>query len=190
MKKILIALTLTSITLLYGCTTFEPYANEEKVTNTVEGAGMYDYMSIQEAKLREQLRGTGVSVLRDGDNIYLIMPGDITFPSAGSDLKANFYDVLDTVALVLNEYDRTVVAVAGYTDNVGSQAYNQSLSERRATSVARYLKTKDIKPTRFETMGFGEKDPLADNGSKEGRAINRRVELTLLPMEEDTLFVI
>jgi len=190
MKKILIALALSSITVLHGCTNFAPYTGEEQATNTVKGAGMDDYMDTQEAQLREQLRGTNVSVLRDGDSIYLIMPGDITFPSAGSDLKENFYEVLDSVALVLNEYDKTVIAVAGYTDSVGSQAYNQLLSERRATSVARYLKTKDIKSTRFETIGFGEKDPLADNSSKEGRAINRRVELTLLPMEEDTLFVI
>ncbi len=229
MKKLIIALTLTSITALSGCTTFDPYTGEEKTTNTVKGAGigagvglvisylankevdprernrriMRDagigailgggvgyYMDTQEAKLRKQLRGTGVSVQREGDSINLVMPGNITFPSAGSDLKADFYDVLDSVALVLSEFDKTVIAVAGYTDSVGSAGYNQSLSEKRAVSVARYLKTKDIVKTRFETIGFGEKGSVADNGTKEGRALNRRVELTLLPIKEDTPFVI
>ncbi len=229
MKKLIIALTLTSITALYGCTTFDPYTGEEKTTNTVKGAGigagvglvvsylankdedprernrriMRDagigaivgggvgyYMDTQEAKLRKQLRGTGVSVQREGDSINLVMPGNITFPSAGSDLKADFYDVLDSVALVLSEFDKTVIAVAGYTDSVGSASYNQSLSEKRAISVARYLKTKEIVAARFETIGFGEKGPVADNSTKEGRALNRRVELTLLPIKEDTPFVI
>jgi len=156
----------------------------------IVGGGVGYYMDTQEAKLRKQLRGTGVSVQREGDNINLVMPGNITFPSAGSDLKADFYDVLDSVALVLSEFDKTVIAVAGFTDSVGSEEYNQSLSEKRATSVASYLKTKDITATRFETIGFGEKGPVADNSTKEGRALNRRVELTLLPIKEDTPFVI
>jgi len=228
MIKRIIALTLTSITVLYGCTTFDPYTGEEKTTNTVKGAGigagvglvvsylankdedprernkriMRDagigailgggvgyYMDTQEAKLRKQLRGTGVSVQREGDNINLVMPGNITFPSAGSDLKADFYEVLDSVALVLSEFDKTIIAVAGYTDSVGSEAYNQSLSENRASSVARYLKTKGINAARFETIGFGEKGPVADNSTAEGRALNRRVELTLLPIKEDASFV-
>ena len=204
MRKYIIAFTLTSITALVGCTTFDPYTGEEKATNTIKGAGvgagvglvvsylankdkdprernrriMRDagigailgggvgyYMDTQEAKLRKQLRGTGVSVLREGDRINLVMPGNITFPSAGSDLKADFYDVLDSVALVLSEYDKTLIAVAGYTDNVGSQVYNQSLSEKRAISVTRYLKTKEIVANRFETMGFGEQGPVADRKS-------------------------
>ena len=229
MKIFFIALTLTGITVLNGCTTFDPYTGEEKTTNTAKGAGVGAgvgllvsyiankdensgernrrmlrdagigailgggvgyYMDTQEAKLRKQLRGTGVSVLRDGDNINLVMPGNITFPSAGSDLKSDFYEVLDSVALVLNEFDKTVIAVAGYTDSVGSDSYNLSLSEKRATSVARYLKGKSIVAARFETIGFGEKGPIAENSSKEGRALNRRVELTLLPIEENTPFVI
>ena len=153
------------------------------------GGGVGYYMDTQEAKLRKQLRGTGVSVKREGDNINLVMPGNITFPSAGSDLKADFYDVLDSVALVLSEFDKTIVAVAGFTDSVGSAEYNQTLSEKRATSVARYLKTKGIAAARFETIGFGEQGAVADNSTKEGRALNRRVELTLLPIEEDTPFV-
>ncbi|MDB4575919.1 OmpA family protein [bacterium] len=114
------------------------------------------------------------------------MPGNITFPSNQHDLKTDFYDVLDSVALVLEEFDKTIIAVAGYTDNVGSDAYNQSLSEQRAKSVADYLKGKKVVAARFEIIGFGEKNPIADNGTAEGRALNRRVELTLLPITEET----
>ena len=150
----------------------------------IVGGGVGYYMDTQEAKLRKQLRGTGVSVQRDGDNINLIMPGNITFPTAGSTLKTDFYDVLDSVALVLEEFEKTIIAVAGYTDSIGSDAYNQQLSESRARSVATYLQNKEIKPVRFEIVGFGERNPIADNNTEEGRALNRRVELTLLPITE------
>jgi len=151
----------------------------------IVGGGVGYYMDTQEAKLRKQLRGSGVSVVRDGDNINLVMPGNITFPSNGSDLKNDFYNVLDSVALVLEEFDKTIIVVAGYTDSKGSDAYNQSLSEARAKAVATYLKGKKIVEARFETVGFGEKSPIADNATEEGRALNRRVELTLLPITEE-----
>ena len=150
----------------------------------IVGGGVGYYMDTQEAKLRKQLRSTGVSVERDGDNINLIMPGNITFPTAGSALKSDFYSVLDSVALVLEEFDKTVIVVAGYTDSQGSDSYNQQLSEERATSVASYLKMKKITPARFDVVGFGEKSPIADNATAEGRTLNRRVELTLLPITE------
>lgn len=150
----------------------------------IAGGGVGYYMDTQEAKLRKQLRSTGVSVERDGDNINLIMPGNITFPTAGSSLKSDFYSVLDSVALVLEEFDKTIIAVAGYTDSQGSDSYNQKLSEDRAASVAAYLKGKEVVAARFEIIGFGEKNPIADNKTAEGRALNRRVELTLLPITE------
>lgn len=150
----------------------------------IAGGGVGYYMDTQEAKLRKQLRSTGVSVERDGDNINLIMPGNITFPTAGSSLKSDFYSVLDSVALVLEEFDKTIIAVAGYTDSQGSDSYNQKLSEDRAASVAAYLKGKKVVAARFEVIGFGEKNPIADNKTAEGRALNRRVELTLLPITE------
>lgn len=151
----------------------------------IAGGGVGYYMDTQEAKLRQQLRGSGVSVVRDGDNINLIMPGNITFPSAGSDLKSDFYKVLDSVALVLEEFEKTRIVVAGYTDSQGADAYNQSLSEDRAKSVAAYLKGKKVVAARFEIVGFGERNPIADNATAEGRALNRRVELTLLPITEE-----
>lgn len=152
----------------------------------IAGGGVGYYMDTQEAKLRKQLRSTGVSVEREGDNINLVMPGNITFPSNGHDLKADFYSVLDSVALVLEEFDKTIIVVAGYTDSKGSDAYNQTLSESRANSVASYLKGKKVVAARFETVGFGEKNPVADNAIDEGRALNRRVELTLLPITEES----
>ena len=152
----------------------------------IAGGGVGYYMDTQEAKLRKQLRGSGVSVVRDGDNINLVMPGNITFPSDGRSLKADFYNVLDSVALVLEEFDKTIIVVAGYTDSQGSNSYNQQLSEDRARSVASYLKGRKITPARFDAVGFGEMSPIADNATAEGRALNRRVELTLLPITEES----
>ena len=150
----------------------------------VVGGGVGYYMDTQEAKLRKQLRSTGVSVVREGDNITLVMPGNIVFPTNGSDLRADFYDVLTSVALVLEEFEKTIVVVAGHTDSVGSESYNQQLSERRAHSVSSFLINKKINPARFDTVGFGERSPVADNSTKEGRSSNRRVEITLLPITE------
>jgi outer membrane protein OmpA-like peptidoglycan-associated protein len=152
----------------------------------IAGGGVGYYMDTQEAKLRKQLRGTGVSVERDGDNINLVMPGNITFPTNEHNLKTDFYEVLDSVALVLEEFEKTIIVVAGYTDSRGTKAYNQTLSEQRAKAVADYLKGKEIVEARFETVGFGEKNPIADNATAEGRALNRRVELTLLPITEES----
>lgn len=148
----------------------------------IVGGGVGYYMDTQEAKLRKQLRGTGVSIQRDGDNINLIMPGNITFATNRRNLRSDFYDVLDSVALVVKEYNKTSIVVSGYTDSVGSHAYNQKLSEDRAISVADFLVSKKVKSVRIETVGFGEKNPIASNKTSEGRGLNRRVEITLFPI--------
>jgi outer membrane protein OmpA-like peptidoglycan-associated protein len=150
----------------------------------IAGGGVGYYMDSQEAKLRKQLRSTGVSVERDGDNINLIMPGNITFESGGSNLSNSFYAVMDSVVLVVQEFDKTIIVTAGHTDSKGSDSYNQLLSERRATTVAGYLRHKGVVEARLETIGFGETQPLADNGTAEGRALNRRVEISLFPIAE------
>ncbi len=147
------------------------------------GAGVGAYMDKQEAELREQLQGSGVSVTRQGDNITLNMPGNITFATGSSDLNARFFNVLDSVSLVLKKYDKTIVEVAGHTDSVGSDAANQALSERRANTVAQYLVSKGVKSERMITIGAGKTRPVASNDTPEGRALNRRVELTLLPLK-------
>ena len=151
----------------------------------IAGGGIGYYMDSQEAKLRKTLRNTGVSVERSGDNINLIMPGNITFVTDGYDLNADFYEVLDSVVLVVQEFEKTIIVVAGHTDSTGSNAYNQQLSERRANSVARYLLAKGVVEARIDSVGFGEDNPIADNSTAEGRSLNRRVELSLLPITEE-----
>ena len=140
------------------------------------------YMDKQEAELRRKLRGTGVSVTRQGDNITLNMPGNVTFRTDSADLNARFFEVLDSVALVLEEYNKTVVHVNGFTDSTGPADYNQSLSQRRASAVASYLRSRGIQPQRLVTRGFGERHPVASNETAAGRSQNRRVELTLEPL--------
>ncbi|MEL7028571.1 MAG: OmpA family protein [Pseudomonadota bacterium] len=145
------------------------------------GGGVGAYMDNQEAKLRQQLDGTGVSVTRVGDNIVLNMPGNVTFATDSSDINADFYPVLNSVALVLEEYDQTAVEVAGHTDSRGSDSYNQQLSQRRAQSVANYLVNQKILADRFRVYGFGESRPVAPNDSDAGMAQNRRVEIQIAP---------
>ena len=148
------------------------------------GGGIGYYMDKQEAKLRQQLRGTGVSVERVGDNINLIMPGNITFATNSADINSSFYPVLDSVALVLTEFDKTVVVVAGHTDSDGSDALNETLSRNRASSVSNYLISQKILPARFEIIGFGERQPIASNTTAKGKQLNRSVEITLLPVTQ------
>lgn len=148
------------------------------------GGGIGFYMDAQEAKLRKQLRDSGVSIQREGDKINLIMPGNITFATSSSNINTNFTGVLNSVALVLEEYNKTLIVVSGHTDSSGSAQYNQKLSEDRAGSVANYLRGQKILSERLEIVGFGEAQPVADNQSAGGRELNRRVEITLLPIAE------
>jgi outer membrane protein OmpA-like peptidoglycan-associated protein len=146
------------------------------------GAGVGTYMDRQEAKLRMELDKTGVSVTRIGNNITLNMPGNITFATNSADLNAGFFQVLNSVALVVNEFNQTVIEVAGHTDNTGGDQYNQQLSERRAGAVAAYLGTRSVRSDRIITVGMGEARPVATNETEAGRQLNRRVELTLVPL--------
>ena len=150
------------------------------------GGGVGYYMDVQEAKLRQRLEGTGVSVTRMGDNITLNMPSNITFALNSSDLNAQFFNALDGVSMVLKEYDKTVIEVAGHTDSSGSDQYNQALSERRAQAVAGYLSSHGVKTQRLITIGAGEAHPVASNDTEQGRASNRRVELTIVPVTKQS----
>ena len=146
------------------------------------GGAIGNYQDRQERALRERMAGTGVDVVRQGDNITLNMPGNITFAFNDASLQSQFYPVLDDVARTLTEYNQTVVEVAGHTDSVGSDAYNQELSVRRANSVAAYLQSRGVMQQRLITVGAGESRPVASNDSEAGRAQNRRVEITLVPI--------
>ncbi|MET0106986.1 MAG: OmpA family protein [Sedimenticola sp.] len=145
------------------------------------GGGIGYYMDQQEAELRRILEGSGVSVTRTGDSIVLNMPGNITFDTNSVEIKGSFYNVLDSVGLVLEKFDKSDLRVAGHTDSTGSQQYNQGLSERRADSVTRYLQRRGVDPRRVYSIGYGEDRPVASNGTSRGRSLNRRVEIEILP---------
>lgn len=144
-------------------------------------AGVGAYMDAQERKLRQELVGSGVQVARDGDNIRLVMPNNITFAVNESTLNTSIYGTLNSVVKVLNEFKDTALQVAGHTDSDGSAAYNQSLSERRAGSVADYLLSRQVSPSRLIVVGYGENRPVASNNTAQGKAQNRRVELLIEP---------
>ena len=209
MKAKIIAL-LAAASLTAACTT-DPFTGEQKVSNTALGAGLGAlaglavggspnaqrnavligalagggigaYMDNQEAEIRRQLQGTGVSVTRIGDTIALNMPSHITFDVDRDAVKGSFYPVLNSVALVLNKYNRTVVDVDGHTDSTGDDSYNFGLSQRRALAVADYLNGQGVDGRRFSVVGFGESRPIASNDTADGRAANRRVEIRLAPI--------
>ncbi|KKC35284.1 cell envelope biogenesis protein OmpA [Devosia epidermidihirudinis] len=146
------------------------------------GAAIGNYMDKQEAELRAQLQGTGVSVTRVGDQIILNMPSNITFATDQSTVQPSFNQTLVSVALVLKKYDRSIVDVYGHTDSQGNDAYNLSLSQRRAVSVATILANQGIDQRRFFIEGKGKSSPIASNATEQGRAQNRRVEIQLSPI--------
>ena len=145
------------------------------------GLGVGAYMDQQEAKLRQELVSSGVQVVREGENIRLVMPNNITFAVNKSTLNTSIYVTLNSVVKVLNEFDETILQVAGHTDSSGAAAYNQSLSVSRATSVAYYLSSRNIRTSRLFVVGYGESRPITSNTSSAGRADNRRVELLIEP---------
>jgi outer membrane protein OmpA-like peptidoglycan-associated protein len=196
--------------LTAACST-DPYTGQQKISNTAGGAGIGALagaalgtlaggddrrnaligagvgalagglvgakMDQNEAELRAQLQGTRV-----GNQIMLNMPSDITFGVDQDAVRADFYPVLNSVALVLRKYNQTLVDVYGHTDSTGSDQHNYDLSQRRALSVANYLSGQGVDQRRFAVSGFGKTRPIASNGTTDGRAKNRRVEIQLSPL--------
>src|SRR5690554_2804489 len=199
MKKTILAFAVATVGMS-GCMTYDPYTGEEKTSNATKGSiigalggaamgaavggGIGYYMDRQEAQLRQKLEGTGVRVVRNGDQIELVMPGNITFDTDQSSIRSGFTGTLESVALVLKEFDKTIIQIEGHTDSTGSDSYNQLLSERRASSVRDFLLNQGIEPRRTRATGYGERYPVASNDTSAGREQNRRVELTLVPMEQ------
>ena len=146
------------------------------------GGAVGHYQDKQEAKLRQQMAGTGVEVVRQGDNITLDMPGNVTFALNSAQLNPQFDSVLDKVAATLVEYNQTMIQVAGHTDSTGSREYNMKLSEQRAMTVKNYLAGRGVPANRMVTVGAGPDYPVASNDTPEGRAQNRRVEITIVPV--------
>jgi outer membrane protein OmpA-like peptidoglycan-associated protein len=151
------------------------------------GAGIGSYMDAQERKLRERTAGTGVDVVRQGDDLLLRMPSNVTFATNEASIQPQFRTTLDNVAQVLTDYPKTYIDVMGHTDSDGSKTYNQSLSERRAGSVADYLSSHGVQSARLAARGYGEMQPIASNETPEGKAQNRRVEIKLVPVTEADL---
>ncbi|WP_275787298.1 OmpA family protein [Pararhizobium gei] len=149
------------------------------------GGGLIgNYMDSQESELRAQLQGTGVSVTRSGDRIILNMPSNITFATDQDQVNPGFYSTLDSVAVVLRKFNKTLVDVDGHTDSTGGAGYNQGLSERRAVSVANYLGSRGVDQRRMSAVGYGPDRPVASNATESGRAQNRRVEIAIAPIKE------
>ena len=146
------------------------------------GGGYGYYVDTQEAKLRQTLQGTGVQVQRNGDDLKLIMPGNITFASNSADISSSFYPTLNSLVLVFKEFNKNGVNIVGHTDSTGSQELNQSLSQRRAQSVANYLTANGVPGQRISAYGAGPSQPIASNATDAGRAQNRRVEINLRPL--------
>lgn len=155
------------------------------VAGAIAGGAIGNYMDKQEQEFRDSLAGSGVEVIREGDNIRLQLPSNVTFATDSSSIAQGFYPVLSDVGRVLNRYEKTTMLVEGHTDSVGDANYNMQLSERRALSVRNYLVGEGVDQRRVTTVGYGETQPIADNGTAGGRQENRRVELRIVPNEAE-----
>lgn len=150
----------------------------------IAGAAVGRYMDQQEAELRRQTAGTGIGVQRNGDQIELLMPSDVTFAVNQSNIQPQFYNSLNAVAQTLTQYPSTTVDIIGHADSDGAENYNQALSERRAYSVRDYLATQGVQTVRMVALGRGEMEPIASNETAAGKAQNRRVQVVLTPVVE------
>ena len=147
------------------------------------GGGVGLYMDNQEKKIREQMQGTGVEVERNQQTgaVDLIMPGNITFATDSAAVNGSFTGTLTQLATTLAQYDKSTITVRGYTDNTGSAAYNQRLSQDRANSVSSYLIRNGVASSRIQAVGYGMSNPVASNATESGRSQNRRVEISINP---------
>lgn len=132
--------------------------------------------------LRDRLERTGGRVFREGDHLKPFIPSDITFEVNSTLINNSFYGVLNSIPLVLSEFNKTNLEIYGFTDSTGSFKSNQILSENRAVSVLSYLESQGVNVSRLHARGLSERFPIASNTTKEGRALNRRVELSIEPI--------
>ena len=178
------------VSFVSACAT-DPYTGESKVSKTAwgtgigaaAGAGTGGYMDLQARKLRQELLNTGVQVSTENGQIRLIMPSNITFDTDSAVFKASFNPILDSVAKVLAEYNKTIVQITGHTDSTGTLAHNMTLSQQRAAAVATYLINRGVAANRISATGVGPNQPIATNDTAAGREQNRRVEINLIAMQ-------
>ena len=148
------------------------------------GGAVGAYMDRQEAELRRQTAGTGVDVIRNGDDLILRMPSGITFAVDRYDIQPQFQQTLNEVARTLGSYNQTYLDVLGHTDSSGSDSHNQTLSVNRSQAVGSYLSSRGVASARIGVRGFGETQPIASNDTEAGRAQNRRVEIKVVPVTQ------
>lgn len=146
------------------------------------GAGYGYYVDKQEAELRRSMQGTGIDVQRDGDNLTLVMPGNVTFATDSASISSHFYATLNNLAQSFKQYDQNTIEIIGHTDSTGAYQHNMTLSQRRAQSVADYLRNQGVNGMRMSVQGVGPNQPVADNSTAQGRQQNRRVEINLRPI--------
>ncbi|WP_419149127.1 OmpA family protein [Pseudoalteromonas 'SMAR'] len=147
----------------------------------IAGAAIGNYMDKQEAAMNQELAGSGVKVVREGNEMRLILPSNITFATEQASISPNFYSTLQGIAKVMKQYDKTYLNIIGHTDSTGTASFNQTLSEQRAESVKRYLLSQQVLAARLYAEGMGETQPIASNSTEQGRAQNRRVEIKIVP---------
>ena len=147
----------------------------------IAGAAIGNYMDKQEASMNQELAGSGVKVVREGNEMRLILPSNITFATEQASISPNFYSTLQGIAKVMKQYDKTYLNIIGHTDSTGTASFNQTLSEQRAESVKRYLLSQQVLAARLYAEGMGETQPIASNSTEQGRAQNRRVEIKIVP---------
>ncbi len=153
----------------------------------VAGAAVGYTMDKQIKELKEQTAGSGIDVTEadNGSAILVNLPDGVTFDVASYSLKPGFRATLDQVADSLIKYPNSLIDVYGHTDSTGSDAYNQTLSENRARTVAAYLQSRGVPAARIRSQGFGETMPVADNTTEAGRMKNRRVEIKIVPVTQE-----
>ena len=145
-------------------------------------AGYGYYADKQEAALRASMANTGVEVQRQGDQIKLIMPGNITFATDSSAIASSFYSPLNNLAGSLKQFNQNNIEIIGYSDSTGSRQHNMDLSLQRAQSVSTYLTSQGVDSSHLSVRGAGPDQPIASNADANGRAQNRRVEVNLKPI--------
>jgi outer membrane protein OmpA-like peptidoglycan-associated protein len=151
------------------------------------GGAVGAYMDSQKRDLEKNLSreiqsGEARVDKQPNDVVRITMTGQTAFDTGSVNIKPGFHSTLDKLADVVVRYGKTTLTIVGYTDNVGSNQYNQKLSERRAVSVAQYFESRRVSPLRLATLGKGEGEPVASNNTESGRQANRRVEIFVEPV--------
>jgi outer membrane protein OmpA-like peptidoglycan-associated protein len=162
------------------------------IGGAILGGAVGNYMEEQRRDFEQELaaeiaRGDiNVTKLPD-DRLRVGMTSLTTFDVDSARIKPGFYSTMDKIAGIVNKYGKTQLVIAGYTDDTGSERYNLDLSKRRAGAVEQYLMASQVAPVRMRSLGYGEANPVSTNRTAEGRTLNRRVEIIIIPVTADTL---